>query len=176
MPYQYCTYGARQQCEEIFPLWFALTDDILSCYCCWAEALEPACPALTEHLKEYKCIFNQITCDCNLPNAPLKPDCCCCNTPHASSYAVSHAPSHSPSRDCLWSPQAVGPPLWQHSYSPPPVCSSCSSACHACVPSHEVYNNHTELVWIMERLIEEACIKCMEGLNMGNQAIFWSVT
>ena len=85
---QYCTHSARQQCEEIFPLWFALTDDILSCYCCWVEALEPAHPALAEHLKEYKHMFNQVARDCNLPDAPLKPDCRRHNTPRASSRAV----------------------------------------------------------------------------------------
>ena len=175
MPCQYCTHGARQQCKEIFPPWFTLTDNILSCYCCWAEAPEPAHPALAEHLKEYKHTFNQVAHDCNLPNAPLKPNHCCCNTLCASSCAIFCAPLCSSSRDCLWSPQAIGPPLQQHSCSPPPVCSSYSSAHHACVPSHEVYDNHTELVWIMERLMEEACIKHMKGLNMGNQATFWGV-
>ena len=120
-------------------------------------------------------MFNQVACDCNLPDAPLKPNCCCCNASCVSSCAVFYAPLCSPLRDCLQSPQAVGPPLWQCLYSPPPVCSSCLSACHACVPSCEVYDNHTELVWIMEWLMEEACIKCMEGLNVGNQATFWGI-
>ena len=52
------------------------------------EALEPAHPALAEHLKEYKHMFNQVARDCNLPDAPLKPDCRRHNTPRASSRAV----------------------------------------------------------------------------------------
>ena len=169
---QYCTHSARQQCEEIFPLWFALTDDILSCYCCWVEAPEPAHPALAEHLKEYKYTFNQVACDCNLPDASLKPNCCCCNAPHVSSCAVFYAPLHSPLRDCLQSPQTIDPSLQQCLCSPPPVYSSCLSVHHTHVSSYEVYDNHTELVQIMEWLIEEAYIECMEGLNIGNQVIF----
>ena len=175
MPCWYCTCGARQQYKEIFPPWFALTDNILSCYYCWVEALEPAHPALTKHLKEYECTFNQVAHDCNLPNAPPKPNYCCCNTPCASSYAVSCAPLCSPSRDCSWSPWAVGPPLQQCLCSSSWVCSSHPSAYHTYIPSHEVHDNHAELVWIMEQLIEEACIKHMEGPNVGNQAIFWGV-
>lgn len=71
IPCWYCTCGARQQCEEIFPLWFVLKDDILSCYHQWVEeALESEHPALTACLKEYECTFNQVTHDCNLPDAP----------------------------------------------------------------------------------------------------------
>ena len=176
MPCRYCTRGARQQCEEIFPPWFALTDDILSCYRRWAEAPEPARPALAERLREYERTFNQVARDCNLPDAPPKPDRRRRNAPRASSRAVSRAPSRSPSRDRSRSPRAVGPPLRQRSCSPPPVRSSRPSARHARVPSREVHDNHAELVRIMERLMEEARIERMEGPNVGNQATFWGVT
>ena len=136
------------------------------------ETLEPACPALAEHLKEYEYIFNQVACDCNLPNTPLKSDYCCCNTFHISSHAVFHTPSYSSLRDCLQSPQTIDPSLQQCLCSPPPVYSSCLSVHHTHVSSYEVYDNHTELVQIMEWLIEEAYIECMEGLNIGNQVIF----
>ena len=172
---QYCTHSARQQCEEIFPLWFALTDNILSCYHHWVEALEPACPALAKHLKEYKCIFNQVACNCNLPDASLKPNHYYHNTPCVSSHAISHIPLCPSSRDHSQSPWAVGPPLQQCLCSPLLVCSSCLSAYHTCIPSCEVYDNHAELVQIMEWLMEEAHIECMEGLNVGNQATFWGV-
>lgn len=86
----------QQQCEEIFPPWFALTDDILSCYCWWAEASESEYPALATCLKEYKHTFNQVACDCNLPDTSPKPDY---YYYYNTSHAASHTSSHSLSQD-----------------------------------------------------------------------------